>query len=152
MSQGVLEFTGVKYDSKSQMEKPHFRKKDGGEWALAPGSVDFRQFQPGKLFIVWDNWTVQSATTNIPAGGGSKGGSWKAQPYHKEQFVSNVVGSCIQAGLIKQPADLGQWVAEAWKQIGLCQGQVQNPTPSQPSQRPQVDERNPPDFDDSIPF
>lgn len=147
MSKGVLQFTGIKYDSRSQMDKPHFQKKGGGEWALDPGQVDFSKFQPGKLYVVWDNWVAQSATTEIPAGGGK--GGFRPQPYHKETFVSNVVGQAIQAGCIKEPQDIHQWALEAWKTINVLTGE-----PVQPSRPSSVPSENPaPEgFDDKIPF
>ena len=122
MSKGVLTYTGMKYDAKAQQEKPHFQKKDGGEWALGMGSVDWTSFQPNtKLYVVWDNWVAQSATTDIPSGGGGFGGgskgAWKPPPYNAETFVSNVVGQAIAAGLIKTPSDLPEWAKTATNTI-----------------------------------
>ena len=151
MSKGVLTYTGMKYDAKSQQEKPHFQKKDGGEWALGAGSINWAQFQPGKLYVAWDNWVAQSASKDIPSGGGFKGG-YKPPPYHAETFVSNVVGQAIAAGLIKTPSDLPEWAKTATLTIkkvkALLEGQpAETVAPVAPQSPPETENPNP-----DIPF
>ena len=157
MSQGTLEYLGFQFNQRVNEEQPAFRKKDGGVWFLNPGSVDFSQFQPGKLYIEWDNWTVQKASKEIPQ---KRGGSWKAQPYHWETFVSNVVGQAIQAGLIKEPGDLAGWATLAATIIrGLQGGGQQQAKPPSPMSGGQAtgsatsqSSGGGADFDDKIPF
>lgn len=159
MSKGVLEYVGFQFDQRANMEKPHFKKKDGsGVWGLGAGPVNWQQFQPPcKLFVEWENWNVVSATTEIPERSGK--GNWKSQPYHPETFVSNVVGSAIQAGAITQPSELRGWAAEALKIVKGIQNQAPKPAPQmdsqpvvqQPAQQPSQ-QAAAPDFDDDIPF
>ena len=150
MSKGVLTYTGMKYDAKAQMEKPHFTKKDGGEWALGAGGVDWSNIQPGKVYVEWDNWIAIKATKDIPAGGGGfKGGFSKPQVYHPQTFVSNVVGQAIAAGAIKTPADIPEWAKTATLTIKSVNALLEgNPAQSVP-----VAEL-PPEapFEDGIPF
>lgn len=129
MSKGVLEYVGFQFDQRANMEKPHFKKKDGsGVWGLGAGPVNWQQFQPPcKLFVEWENWNVVSATTEIPERSGK--GNWKSQPYHPETFVSNVVASAIQAGLIKQPSDVDMWASQAFSTIKGLQGDSQQNAP-----------------------
>jgi hypothetical protein len=150
MSKGVLEFTGIKYDGRSQQERPHFRKKDGGEWSMDPGTVDFHQFGPGKLFVTWDNWIIQSATTEIPKGGGK---SWGGKPnvYHPETFVSNVVGQAIQAGAIKSPSEIAEWAKAATQSILAVQAKLASQG-AQEAQKPVPAPTPQPDMEDDIPF
>ena len=153
MSKGVLTYTGMKYDAKAQMEKPHFTKKDGGEWALGAGSVDWSNIQPGKVYVEWDNWIAIKATKDIPAGGGGGfGGGFKGKPqvYLAETFVSNVCGQAIAAGLIKTPSDLPEWAKTATSTIKAVKAMLEgNPAQSAPvAPVPQHD-----DFEDTeIPF
>ena len=154
MSKGVLNYTGMKYDSRSQEEKPHFTKKDGGEWALGRGSIDWTQFQPGKLYIEWDNWIATKATKEIPAGGGGFGGGFKGKPqvYLAETFVSNVCGQAIAAGLIKTPSDLPEWAKTATSTIKAVKAMLEgNPPQSAPVAAPEQPPNDAP-FDDHIPF
>ena len=137
MSKGTLTYTGMKYDAKSQQEKPHFQKKDGGEWALGAGSVDWTQFQPGKLYVEWDNWIATSATKDIPSGGGGKSWGGKPQVYLAETFVSNVCGHAIQAGLIKTPSDLPEWAKTATLTIKSVKAMLEGqPAQQQPVAAP----------------
>lgn len=145
MSKGVLDFTGVKYDAKAQKEKPHFRKKDGGEWSLDPGSIDFTQFPVGKLYIVWENWVAQSASKEIPSGGGGGKGNWKPPPYHPQTFVSNVVGQAIAAGCIKSPADIPEWGKMATLTIQAVNRMLEGKSVSEPSVQPQTENPAPQD-------
>lgn len=144
----------------------HFYKKDGGMNGYN-GNVQVAGKDGDWCEITVDdenNWTLISAKV-LPAMGGK--GGYKPQHYHPETFVSNVVASAIQAGAIKQPSELRNWAAEAFKIVKGIQGQVTKGAPqeaaqavqqsvqsaqqpvqqiSQPAQ--QVD----PDFDDDIPW
>ena len=141
MSRGVLDYVGMQFDQRSNSQKPAFKKKDGsGIWMLDPGQVDFTKLPVGQLYIEWDNWIVQKATPNLPEGGGGKGGGFKPQPYHPEQFVSNVVGQAIASGKISDPRHLDAWAEAAAQAILAAQrilrGQVQGQPISQPQQAP----------------
>ena len=149
MSKGVLEFLGMKeVEYQGNFEtKAMFAKKGGGSWGLGKGNVDWSQFQPHqKLYVEWENWVALSATTNIPAGG--KGG-YKPQPYHPEQFVSNIVGQSVAVGACKTPSELPEWTKMAALSIIAAQKLLHGGGAQEaPQQKPQHD-----DFEDKeIPF
>jgi len=51
-------------------------------------------------------------------------GSWMIDYGDCSRFVSNVVGSAIGAGLIKEPGDIHPWICDAYKALqGLRMGQ-----------------------------
>ena len=147
----------------------HFYKKDGGQNGYN-GNIQIDASDGDWCEITVDdqnpNGWMLTAAKKLPSGGfGGKG--FKAQPYHPETFVSNVVGSAIQAGVIKQPSELRGWAAEAFKIVKGIQGQAKpaeaqsasQPAQQQPAQQPV---QQPPmnnqaagpvgDFDDDIPF
>lgn len=153
ISKGVLEFNGLKqveYNGNFE-EKAMFAKKAGGEWGLGKGNVDWSQFQPRtKLYVTWANWTVMSATSNLPAAGGGGKPGYKPPPYHPQQYVSNMVGQCIARGLIEKPEDMHQWAVAAAKDIKAVTGYLEGKEAPSPSQAPQSVGGEP--FNDPIPF
>lgn len=139
----------------------HFYKKDGGQNGYN-GNVQITGKDGDWCEITVDDengWQLISAKVLPATGFGGKGG-YKPQPYHPETFVSNVVASAIQAGIIKQPGDIRAWAGAAYLVVSGIQGAKQKETPQTAPQQAQQqsNQQEPaqrvidPDFDDDIPF
>ena len=131
-----------------------FYKKDGGTNVYTSDlSLEGSDGEWFEITVDENNGWKLTEAKKLPAGGGGRGGNWKSQPYHPETFVSNVVGSAIAAGVIKEPGQLKPWCVEAWKLIKGMQGSKSEAPTQQAQHQPQpVTVMSQDDLDQDIPF
>lgn len=116
-----------------------FKKKDGsGTYSMTPNQgLDVSTMQPGQRYQIKVGQTQSGYYSLLlsfkaaQSGGGYRGGGGGGgYEYDPLQFVSNVVGHAIEAGLIKEPTELGPWATAAWE----MSDKPKPPQPSQPAQ------------------
>lgn len=98
--------------------QPHFYKKDGSAKGYGnPAGLQVPVQVDEWVEITVDDqngWVISQMTkAEPPQDKPFQKGGWKSQPYHAEQFVSNVVGQAIASGIVKSPGDIGQWAKSA---------------------------------------
>lgn len=94
-----------------------FSSKNKGPWKpkdIAEG-LDLSHLEPGKMYQVsFDDSAYWKVTKVSEATFSARKGGYNNQAYNPLQFVSNCVGSAIQAGIIKEPKDIQSWAEKAW--------------------------------------
>ena len=87
------------------------------EWEAAiEKGLDLSGLQANSYYTVAvENFILKSIKEPEHKKSGGNGGYGK--PYDPLQFVSNCVGSAIQAGAIKGPEDIDAWARQAWAAV-----------------------------------
>jgi len=120
-------------------------------------SWDYR----GVTYWGLNDWKqVKSPASAVGAAARSNGAShqgWDIQSGDLSRFVSNLVGSAIAAGMIKEPIDIHRWTKSAYGAAqsllaGFPEGRPESPDPSTHAGDPDPEAWRDGFTDDKIPF
>ena len=130
-------FADTQYGKKSVW---HSKSKPEPKQKSITEGLDLSHLEVGKTYSVTmdesNYWTVVKVE-EAGAGGGQRGGFSRA--YDPLQFVSNVVGQALAAGVIHSPADIQAWAESAWKTVSsLGQSQAESQTETRADVHPEV--------------